>query len=52
MNGGRYKNDDEKIYLSIQENKGKFKNISSGESTSQYGKKDMRKFKCYACHNF
>jgi hypothetical protein len=44
LNGGRHKNDDENISLSSQVKKGKFKNISSGESTSQDGKKKyMRK---------
>jgi transposase-like protein len=45
---------DEKFSLVSQERKGKFKNIVSGESTTQDGKKkrEMRKFKRFACHNF
>jgi hypothetical protein len=53
LNGGRHKNDDENLALASQEKKGKFKKISSGESTSQEDKKkDMRKVKCFACHKF
>jgi hypothetical protein len=53
LNGGRHKNDDENLALASQEKKGKFKKISSGESTSQDDKKkDMRKVKCFACHKF
>jgi hypothetical protein len=45
---------DENFSLAIQERKGKFRKISSGESITQDGKKkkDMRKFKCFACHKF
>jgi hypothetical protein len=45
---------DEKFSLSIQERKGKFRNIANGESTTQYGKrkKDIIKFKFFACHKF
>jgi hypothetical protein len=45
---------DENFSLSIQERKGKFKNISSGDSTAQDGnkKKEKRKVKCFACHKF
>jgi hypothetical protein len=34
--------------------KGKVKNISTGDSIAQDGKKknDMRKFKCFSCHKF
>jgi hypothetical protein len=39
LNGGRHKNDDENLSLSSQERKGKFKKISSGESTSQVGRR-------------
>jgi hypothetical protein len=51
---GLKRSHDEKFSLSSQERKGKFKKISSGESTAQDGKKkkDMRKFKCFACHKF
>jgi hypothetical protein len=53
LNGGHHKNDDENLSLAIQEKKGKFKKISSGESTYQVDKKkDMRKVKCFACQKF
>jgi hypothetical protein len=53
LNGGRYKNDDENVALARQANKGNFKKFSNGESTSQDDKKkDLNKFKCYACRKF
>jgi hypothetical protein len=52
LNGVWHKND-ENIFFSSQENKGKFKKIASGKPTSQNDKKkDMRKFKFFACHRF
>jgi hypothetical protein len=45
---------DDNLSLSIQARKGKFKRISSGELTTQDGKKkkDMSKVKCFTCHKF
>jgi hypothetical protein len=54
FNNGLKRIHNDKFYLFIQERKGKFKNISSGESISQDGKKkkEMRKVKFFACHKF
>jgi hypothetical protein len=51
---GLKRSHDEKFSLSCHAMKGKFKNISMGELTTQDGKnkKYMIKVKCFACHDF
>jgi hypothetical protein len=45
---------DENLIISSQERKEKFRDITSGESMTQDAKKkkDTRKVKFFACHNF
>jgi len=53
LNGGWHKNDDDNLDLTSLEKKGMFKNITIGESTSQYNKKKkMRKVKSFESHQF
>jgi hypothetical protein len=47
MNGGGHKVDDENVALANSVKKGK--KIASEDEKK---KKDMRKFKCFACHKF
>jgi hypothetical protein len=51
---GLERSHDDIFSLVSQERKGKFKKISSGELTTQDGKKKkyMTKFNCFACHKF